>query len=231
MTAADAADAAGATDPLDAYVAELAAELHGPAPAKARLLTEIRDGLADTVAAYARNGTPRGRALDLALREFGTPAELAPDCQRELTFAQVRHTARTVALAAPVLLAGWFLSWQAGGAAGGLARAAQLLAGGLIAVAVVAALPAAAVLAATGPLAHRLPVPDRLPALAAWTGTVSALAAGAAGLTLAVGAPLTATWPLLVLTAALAVGSHTRMAASARLCRRCARLPASVGGL
>ncbi|MFD5320326.1 permease prefix domain 1-containing protein [Streptomyces sp. NPDC127098] len=230
MTGTDATGATDAIDPLDAYVATLAAELHGPAPAKARLLTEIRDGLDDTVAAHAQDGTPYRHALDLALREFGTPEELVASCQRELTLAQVRHTARTVALAAPPLLAGWLLSWHAGGADDGLGWAARLLAGCLVAVAVVAALPAVAALAATGPLARRLPVPARLPELAAWTGTVSALAAGAAALTLAVSAPLTATWPLLVLAAALAVGSHTRMAASARACRRCARLPVSAGG-
>ncbi|TDC76545.1 permease prefix domain 1-containing protein [Streptomyces hainanensis] len=217
-----------AADPLDAYVAELAAELHGPARAKARLLAEIRDGLADTVAAHSEGGAPRRPALDAALREFGTPGELAPSCQRELTVAQVRHTAGTVALTAPLLLAGWLLSWHAGGADGWLPRAAQLLAGCLTVVAVLAALPAVATLAATGPLARRLPTPDRLPALAAWTGTVTALAMGAAGLALAVTAPLATAWPLLALAAAVTVASHALVAGSARTCRRCARPPAAV---
>ncbi|GAB2879681.1 permease prefix domain 1-containing protein [Streptomyces mayteni] len=224
------APTAARVDPLDAYVAELSAALHGPTRAKARLLAEIRDGLADTVAAHARGGEPRRPAFDAALHEFGTPEELAPSCQRELTVAQVRHTAGTVALTAPLLLAGWLLSWHAGGADGWLPRTAQLLAGCLTVVAVLAALPAVAALAATGPLARRLPTPGRLPAVAAWTRTVTALAMGAAGLALAVTAPLATAWPLLALTAAVTVASHALVAGSARTCRRCVRLPAATEG-
>ncbi|WP_324603858.1 MULTISPECIES: permease prefix domain 1-containing protein [unclassified Streptomyces] len=82
--------------------------MHGPALIKARMIEEIRGGLADTVAAYTSAGTAHPRAARLAVDEFGTVDEIAPGCQRELTVAQARHTARAVALTAPFLVACWY---------------------------------------------------------------------------------------------------------------------------
>ncbi|MDT9686830.1 permease prefix domain 1-containing protein [Streptomyces sp. P9(2023)] len=212
-----------ASDPVDAYVEELRSALHGPRRATVRLVEEVRDGLTDTVAAHTHEGASYEDAVRLAVREFGTPAELAPVCQRELTIAQARHTARSVVLAAPLLLACWYALLAMGTGQGGpLPRTAQSLA----VVAGVAALLAATALAATGPLARHLPTPHRLPLLVAWTGTTASVSMAVATLSLAVAAFMTAAWPVIVLACALAAASHALTAPSARACRRCARLPA-----
>lgn len=145
-------------DPVEVYVADLTAVLHGPARAKARMIEEMRDGLTETVAAHIRAGSTPTRAADDAVREFGTPQELAPGCQRELTIAQARHTARAVALTAPFLTACWYLtSSTASGQDAPVPRAAQLLATQLATVVGTIALLAALALAVTGTLARRLP--------------------------------------------------------------------------
>jgi hypothetical protein len=215
MTAAGPA-AHPVEDPVEVYVTALAAALHGPRRVKARLVEEIRDGLTDAVAAHAGEGTPYPHAARAAVREFGTAQELVPSCQRELTLAQARHTARAVALTAPFLIGCWYLV-----ADGRLPQpAAHLLAG----VAAATALLAAATLATTGTLARWLPTPRRLPLAVAWTGTVASMALALATLTLAAASPPSAGWPLIVLAGALTAASHAVVASSARACRRCARL-------
>ncbi|MEU1017590.1 permease prefix domain 1-containing protein [Streptomyces sp. NPDC005898] len=217
--------------PLQAYVAELTAALHGPAKAKARLVEEMRDGLTDTAAAYADAGLSEEEAAHRALREFGTVAELLPGCQRELTVAQARHTARAVTLAAPFLAGCWYLARTAGhGLAWQLPRTAQLLAVHLAVVATLAALLAAAALAATGSLARRLPTPRRLPLVVAWAGTTASAAMAAATLALTAAAALTGDWPLLTCAGLLAAASHATLAPSARACRHCAHLPEPATG-
>lgn len=212
-------------DPVEDYVTALTATLHGPARVKARMIEEIRGGLADTVTAHTRGGTADPRAAHRAIEEFGTVDEIAPGCQRELTIAQARHTARTVALTTPFLVACWYLAWTTGqDQPWGLPRVAQLLAVHLAGVAGVAALLAAAALAVTGSLARRLPVPRRLPLAVAWTGTTASAAMAVATLALATACVLAANWPLLAPAGALAAVSHAVVAASARACRRCARL-------
>ncbi len=88
-------------DSVEQYAAELAAALRGPAGARERLVVEVRDGLAETVAAYEAAGVPAERAVREAVAEFGSVAEVAASCQRELTVAQARHTARALALTGP----------------------------------------------------------------------------------------------------------------------------------
>ncbi|MFI0352160.1 permease prefix domain 1-containing protein [Actinomadura sp. 9N407] len=203
-------------DPVEDYAAELADALHGPARAKERMVREIRDGLADTVAAYRMQGMPYERAARLAVHEFGTVGEVAPSCQPELTIAQTRHTARAVGLTIPFLIAcsllirtagqGWALWLPVGAAA-------------------TAALLGAATLAVTGTLARRLPMPARLPLAIAWTGTTTGVVTALAAPALAIASAVVADWPLTVLAGALAAASHAMVAGSARACRRCARLP------
>ncbi|MEV4946482.1 permease prefix domain 1-containing protein [Streptomyces sp. NPDC053755] len=213
--------------PVDAYVAALAAALHGPARAKARLLEEMRDGLEETVAAHGRAGVPPEEAARQAVREFGSPAQLVPSCQRELTMAQARHTARAALLVAPFLIACWYAAWTADAdGASFLPRSAQLVAVHLAGLAIVAALPAAAALAVTGTLARRLPTPDALPTAVGWTVTTVSVAMAVAVLALAAASVLAANWPVLAFAGVLAAVSHAGLAGSARACRRCARLTA-----
>ncbi|MGW8886351.1 permease prefix domain 1-containing protein [Streptomyces sp. NPDC055749] len=216
------------TDPIQQHVAALTAALHGPAKAKARMIGEIHDGLTDTAEAHTAEDVPYERAAHRAVTEFGTIDELVPSCQQELTIAQARHTARAVALTAPFLIACWYLARTAGHEqTWQLSRTAQLLAVHLAGVATVAALLAAATLAATGTLARRLPTPHRLPILVAWAGTTASTAMAVTTLALAIASALATNWPLLAFAGTLAAASHAAVAASARACRRCARL--SVG--
>ncbi|MER5972517.1 permease prefix domain 1-containing protein [Streptomyces sp. NPDC002055] len=212
-------------DPIDDYVGTLTAALHGPARAKARMIEEIRGGLVDTAAAHQGDAVPYASAAREAVREFGAAEELVPSCQRELTIAQARHTARVVALAAPFLVACWYLARTADRAqAGEWSRTAQMLAVHLAGVATVAALLAAVGLAATGHLARRLPTPEGLPRAVAWAGTTTSIAMAVATLMLAGACLLATDWPLLAFAGALAAVSHAVVAASARACRQCARL-------
>ncbi|MFC9944301.1 permease prefix domain 1-containing protein [Streptomyces pratensis] len=217
----------GPADPVAAYEVALTAALHGPGGDKARMIEELRDGFADTVEAHVEEGKPYEQAARLAVREFGTVEEIAPLCQRELTIAQARHTARAAVLAAPFLIACWYLARTSGrlaDTAWQLAGTAQSLAVYLAGTAIVAALLAASTAGATGALARRLPTPQRLPLVVAWAGTTTSVTMAVATLALAVAAALATDWPLLALAGALSAAAHAVVAPSARASRRCARL-------
>lgn len=208
-------------DPAEEYAAALSGVLRGPARAKARMVEEIRDGFADTVAAHTGEGLPHGHAVRRAVHEFGTAEELAPGCQRELTIAQARRTARAAGLAAAFLGGCWLLIWASGLDRGWPMR---LLAVHLACVAAAAGLLAAATLLVTGPAARRLPQPPRLPLTVAWAGTAAAVAMAVAALALVAAAVVASDWPLMLLSGAFAAASHAVVAASSRACRECARL-------
>lgn len=204
--------------PIEQHLAALDAALHGPARAKARMLAEAHGGLTDAAAALAASAA-LANAEEAAVRDFGSVAEVAPAFQQELTVLQARRTALAVAVTVPALMLCWHLVTQGQH----LARAAEVLAvhlGGLIAV---TALLAAAATAATGALARHLPTPRRLPLVIAWTGTVASAALAATALTLTTASVVAGNWPLSLLTGALTIAAHTRIAASARACRTCAR--------
>lgn len=216
---------ASAGDPVEEHLTALDARLRGPARAKGRLIEEMRDGLRETTEAHTRAGVPYRRAARLAVAEFGTADALVPSCQRELTIAQARHTARAVALTTPLLIACWLLAVTTGeGRAGGLPRTAQPAAVVLAGVAALAVLVAVTALAATGTLGRRLPTPPRLPLAVAWTGTAASAATALTALALGVVSAVGGNGPLLAVAGALAAASHAVVAASARACRRCARL-------
>ncbi|MFW6690605.1 permease prefix domain 1-containing protein [Streptomyces sp. MAR4 CNX-425] len=218
--------AAHAPDAIEDHLAALDGALRGPVRTKSRMLAEVRDGLADAAAAHAEAGAPtRAAAAARAVRDFGTVEEVGPAFQRELTIAQARRTARAVALLVPFLMACWYLVGATAADAGGrLPAAVHVLAANLGGIAALAALLAAASLAATGAVSRRLAVPRRLPLVVAWTGTTAAVALAVSALTLTAGAVLARDWPVSALAGALTLVAHTRLAASARACRRCALL-------
>jgi hypothetical protein len=200
---------------IESYAEELAAELRGPARVKARMVQEIRDGLADTAAARVEAGLPPEEAVRDAVREFGTPAEVAPSCQRELTLAQTRHTAFALLATVPVLLGCWHLAWTIGRDQGiPPSQTAQLLA----TIAGTAAVVGFAALLIT----RRLSVPDRLPLIMAWTGTAASIAMPLTTIALATALPLADNWPLLLIIAAGTAAAHSALANSAKTCRECA---------
>lgn len=200
---------------IESYAEELATELRGPARVKARMVQEIRDGLADTAAARVEAGLPPEEAVRDAVREFGTPAEVAPSCQRELTLAQTRHTAFALLATVPVLLGCWHLAWTIGRDQGiPPSQTAQLLA----TIAGTAAVVGFAALLIT----RRLSVPDRLPLIMAWTGTAASIAMPLTTIALATALPLADNWPLLLIIAAGTAAAHSTLANSAKTCRECA---------
>lgn len=200
---------------IESYVEELAVELRGPARVRARMVQEIRDGLADTAAARVEAGLPPEEAVRDAVREFGTPAEVAPSCQRELTLAQTRHTAFALLATVPALLGCWHLAWTVGRDQGiPPSQTAQLLA----TIAGTAAVVGFAALLIT----RRLSVPDRLPLIMAWTGTAASIAMPLTTIALATALPLADNWPLLLIIAAGTAAAHSALANSAKTCRECA---------
>lgn len=212
-------------DPVEDYLTALAAGLHGPARVKARMLSELRDGLVDATAAQISDGEPYQHAARRAVREFGTADELIPGCQQELTIAQTRHTARVLTLTATLLIGCWHLIWitNDGRAGEGLPRIVAVLSANLAGLVAAAALLAATTLAATGLLARWLPTPRRLPLAVAWAGTLTSAAMAVSTLMLAAASAFTTSWLLTVVGGALAAASHAVLAASARACRHCAR--------
>ncbi|MFI2005900.1 permease prefix domain 1-containing protein [Streptomyces jumonjinensis] len=78
---------------IDQYVTELNQALRGPRAAKASLLTEARDGLADAADAYEECGLDRESAERSAIADFGPVPAIAGEYQSELGIAQGRRTA------------------------------------------------------------------------------------------------------------------------------------------
>jgi hypothetical protein len=103
-----------AFDPVGAHVAELDRVLHGPAAVKRSMIAEVRDGLADAVAAHRDRGLDPQRAAAAAVHEFGSVHEVAPLLQEELTARQGRRTAQLIVVAFPALLLAWDALWMMG---------------------------------------------------------------------------------------------------------------------
>ncbi|MDG6104724.1 hypothetical protein Daura_05770 [Dactylosporangium aurantiacum] len=102
---------------IDAYVTSLGAALRGPRAAKRELLAEVRDGLHDAAAHHESAGLTAEAAARLAVDEFGSVRELAPDYQRELALLQARRTALFIAAAVAVQQVVSEITWRS--AAGG----------------------------------------------------------------------------------------------------------------
>lgn len=188
LTTADAGAAA-----VERYVAELAIRLRGPRRARTRVLTEIHDGLAESVDAHLAKGTPPDDAATTAIAEFGDPDTVARSFAPELATATARRTIAAFILTGPLVGIWWLLllhpaPWRTGL----LAAVIAIPALPLIAIAVATA---AGTFATTGRLMRWLPeaTPTR------------ALSATLAIATLCLAADFTV---LGILTAQLATGSH-----------------------
>ncbi|ASR35985.1 hypothetical protein BAY61_14340 [Prauserella marina] len=209
-------------DPVANYGVELSSALRGPRGFKARMVADITDGFADTLSAHTATAASRADAVRGALREFGTPAEIARSCQRELTIAQARHTAGAIAITVPLMIAGWRLAHSS---ANGDPWVLPFAAYPLAAVGGLAALLALLTLAATGRPSGEHPLTALLPSVMAWTGTIASVAMILAAVSLVVATPLAASWPVVAVATVTTAAFHGVVAASARGCRDCARLP------
>ncbi|MEJ3657717.1 permease prefix domain 1-containing protein [Actinomycetes bacterium KLBMP 9759] len=103
-----------ASGTIAAHVDQLARTLRGPARSRASMVRETREGLEDAAAAHRDGGLTPAEAEALAVREFGSIAEIAPLYQAELTVRQSRRTALLLSLLMPALTHGWDTLWTIG---------------------------------------------------------------------------------------------------------------------
>ena len=158
---------------IRAYLDEVAAALHGPRRRRTRILTELRDGLAEAVTANTATGLPAEPAVRAAIAQFGTPGRVADAFAAELAIAYARHTLAWFVGTGPLVGVWWLLllhpyPWEGGAAA--LVAAIPVIP--LVAAALVTAISA---LATTGRLIRWLPETGPGRALAGVV-TVAALA-------------------------------------------------------
>jgi hypothetical protein len=101
---------AGSTSAVERYLTELAAQLlPGPRAARIRALTEIRDGLTETIDAHRAGGMPPDVAASTAISEFGDPATVAGSFAEELATASARRTIAAFILTGPLVGIWWLL--------------------------------------------------------------------------------------------------------------------------
>ena len=94
-------------DPIAEYTTTLARALYGPRRTRRSMIAEAREGLSDAAAAYRDGGVAPERAAELAVRDFGSVDEIAPEFQDELTARQGRWAAVMIALVFPAMLMVW----------------------------------------------------------------------------------------------------------------------------
>jgi hypothetical protein len=129
----------GGTAAVDRYLAELAIRLRGPRHARARVLTEIHDGLAEAIDSHLADGTPPETAATAAIAEFGDPDTIARSFAPELATATARRTIAAFILTGPIVGIWWLL----------LLHPAPWRTGPLAAVIAIPALPLVALAVAT----------------------------------------------------------------------------------
>lgn len=165
------------TSAVEHYLTELADQLlPGPRTARTRVLTEIRDGLTDTIDAHVAGGMPPEAAATTAIREFGNPATVAHSFAEELTTASARRTIAAFILTGPLVGIWWLLllhpaPWRSG-------VLAALIAIPALPLLPVAIATAAGTFATTGRLMRWLPETTATRALAA-TSVIAAICVAA----------------------------------------------------
>ena len=142
-------------DRRDAYLAEVAARLHGPRRRRAAVIDELRDGLDHAVNDGLARGYTADDATAAAINQFGEPWAVADAFAGELATAYARRTLALYLVSGPVVGIWWLLllrpePWRVGLVA--LLAAIPVLP--LIALAVVTG---AGTLATTGRLMRWLP--------------------------------------------------------------------------
>jgi len=213
----------GARRVLDGYVAELEAALVGPNPARAAIVAEVADGLAEATAAHQRRGLAPADAAGAAAAEFGGARLVAAGFGAELAVQTGRRVGLGLLATGPLVGLTWLAAALTNAAAIGQQPSAGLLLVPVLFAAVLAvAVPAAVVsVLAAGRLARWLPAGSGL------APTAAGLAAGccvAGDLLLLSGLVAWAAisgglvWPLAV-TAATA--SATRLVLAGLAARRC----------
>jgi hypothetical protein len=223
---------------IDRYLTELTARLPGPRRARAGIVAELRSGLLDAADAHRSAGLPPAQAALAAIREFGSPAQVAAGFRAEIAASQARRIAASLLVTGPLVGLLWIataaashlsigpaLGWLRAGAVPGLGVGIYLVA----AAAGVTAWGAILGIAATGRLTRWLPArPRRAPTAAAVAGC-GAVCADGLGLALLAAALATVPGKLSLLpAAAAAVASLARLLFAGRAARRCLTLRAGL---
>lgn len=222
---------AGAEQLVDAYLAQVASRLPGPARPRGGIIAELHAGLLDAADAHRDAGLPADSAAAAAVAEFGHPRQVADAFRPGLASSQARHVALTLLATGPLIGVLWAATalashigirpappWQWAGAPPASIAGFPLFAAAL-AMAVWTAL---LTVAATGRLSRWLP---RRPRLAPGTAALAGLGTAAADLALlallasqiAAAASTLAPAP----AAAAALASLTRLTLAGRAARRC----------
>jgi hypothetical protein len=159
---------AGSASAVERYLTELAAQLlPGPRTARIRVLTEIRDGLTETIDSHLADAMPPDVAASTAISEFGDPATVAGSFAEELATASARRAIAAFILTGPLVGIWWLLLLHPAPWRGGVLAA--LLAIPALPLIPVAIATAAGTFATTGRLMRWLPETTATRALTAAT--------------------------------------------------------------
>lgn len=102
----------GHMDPIADHLAAMRAALLGSRRRVDDLLREARHGMEDAAEAFEADGVSPAEAARMAVADFGTVAEVAPDYQVELAAGVTRRALLFLALLTPVgNIAAWF-TWR-----------------------------------------------------------------------------------------------------------------------
>lgn len=167
---------AGTQAQVEAYLNGLARLLHGPRRRRTRILTELRDGLDQSITRHTAHGRTPDQAADSAIDELGTPQVIAAAFADELVTASARRTVAWYIATGPLVGIWWLLllqphPWRVGVL--GVLAAIPILP--LVAVAIAAA---AGTFATTGRLIRWLPEASPTRALNASTAIAALAMAG-----------------------------------------------------
>jgi hypothetical protein len=206
-----------------AYLADLAARLHGPRRRREAILTELRDGLHHATEDRLADGLPPEQAATAAIAQFGTPQAVADAFAGELAAAYARRTIAWYIATGPFVGIWWLLllhpsPWRTGL----IAFVAAIPVIPLIAVAIATA---GATLATTGRLMRWLPETGPHRALTAATAIAVLCLTG--DLTMITVLGLSGT-PLRSLAVIATAASLTRIACSITTIRHAARVVSSM---
>lgn len=208
---------------IDRYLNDLAHDLIGPAPVRAGVLSEVGDGLRETVDSYRAGGLRREEAVKAAIAEFGEPRTVATAFRSELGVRQARRTAFALMGSGPLIGA----AWLAGVAVAFLPHRQHLpwvsWSLPLVALAIMVGVPSLILtIVSTGRIGFRLRLPASLPPRAAGVAGAAAVTVDATLLSvLAVYALTAAVHPSLVPLAPAVAVSAARICLAVPASRRC----------
>jgi hypothetical protein len=237
-TAGTAGPGPAHTQPIESYLAQVAAELPGPTRTRADIIAELRSGLLDATDAHRRAGLTRPAAAQAAVDEFGHPTQVAAAFRPGIAASQARHVAITLLVTGPLMGLLWAVAARAshiGARAAPPWQWAHVPPAAPIAFPLIAAVffitiwTALTTLAATGRLTRWLP--DH-PRLAPTTAAIAGFGAATADvILLATLASQLATAPAKLAAAPIALAaaaSTTRLILARRAGRRCLASRASL---